>query len=1111
MTLMTPPPLDQEDDEMLVPNTEFTEGPQPMEAQADTAGTVETQAADDPPSGRFTWTIENFSRLNTKKLYSDIFFVGGYKWRILIFPKGNNVDYLSIYLDVADSATLPYGWSRYAQFSLTVINQIHNKFSIRKETQHQFNARESDWGFTSFMQLSELYNPSRGYLVNDTCIVEADVEVRRIVDYWSHDSKKETGYVGLKNQGATCYMNSLLQTLYHIPYFRKAVYHMPTTENDMPSGSIPLALQSLFYKLQYSDTSVATKELTKSFGWDTYDSFMQHDVQELNRVLCEKLEDKMKGTVVEGTIQQLFEGHHMNYIECINVDYTSTRKESFYDLQLDVKGCRDVYASFDKYVEVERLEGDNRYHAEQHGLQDAKKGVLFIDFPPVLQLQLKRFEYDFMRDTMVKINDRYEFPLQLDLDRENGKYLSPEADRSVRNLYTLHGVLVHSGGVHGGHYYAYIRPTLTDQWFKFDDERVTKEDIKRALEEQYGGEEELPQTNPGFNSSPFKFTKYSNAYMLVYIRESDKDKIVCSVDEKDIAEHLRIRLKKEQEEKEKKRKEKAEAHLYTIIKVARDGDLHEQIGRDIYFDLVDHDKVRSFRVQKQTPFQLFKEEVAKEFGIPIQCQRFWLWAKRQNHTYRPNRPVTSLEETNSVGQLKEVSNKASTAELKLFLEVELGQDLCPVPPPEKSKEDILLFFKLYDPLKEELRYVGRLFVKVTSKPAEILTKLNEMAGFSPDEEIDLFEEIKFEPNVMCEHVDKKFTFRASQLEDGDILCYQKSKANSTEQYRYPDVPAFMEYVHNRQVVRFRSLEKPKEDEFSLELSKLHNYDDVVERVACHLGLNDPSKIRLTPHNCYSQQPKPQPIKYRGAEHLCDMLVHYNQTSDILYYEVLDIPLPELQGLKTLKVAFHHSTKDEVVIHSIRLPKQSTVGDVINDLKAKVDLSHPSAELRLLEVFYHKIYKIFPLNEKIENINDQYWTLRSEEIPEEEKNLGPHDRLIHVYHFMKDTTQTQVQNFGEPFFLVIHEGETLLDIKVRVQKKLQVPDEEFAKWRFAFLSLGRPEYLEDTDVLSTRFQRRDVYGAWEQYLGLEHTDNAPKRSYAVNQNRHTFEKPVRIYN
>ncbi|KAE9447935.1 hypothetical protein C3L33_20152, partial [Rhododendron williamsianum] len=75
-----------------------------------------------------------------------------------------------------------------------------------------------------------------------------------------------------------------------------------------------------------------------------------------------------------------------------------------------------------------------------------------------------------------------------------------------------------------------------------------------------------------------------------------------------------------------------------------------------------------------------------------------------------------------------------------------------------------------------------------------------------------------------------------------------------------------------------------------------------------------------------------------------MLVHYNQTADILYYEVLDIPLPELQGLKTLKVAFHLSSKDEVVNHTIRLPEQSTVGDILNDLKTKVELSHPKAEL-----------------------------------------------------------------------------------------------------------------------------------------------------------------------
>ncbi|TXG58064.1 hypothetical protein EZV62_015893 [Acer yangbiense] len=241
----------------------------------------------------------------------------------------------------------------------------------------------------------------------------------------------------------------------------------------------------------------------------------------------------------------------------------------------------------------------------------------------------------------------------------------------------------------------------------------------------------------------------------------------------------------------------AQAHLYRIIKVARDRDLAEQIGRDIYFDLVDHDKVRSFRIQKQTPFIAFKEEVAKEFGIPVQFQRFWIWAKRQNHTYRPNRPLLPQEEAQTVGQLREVSNKKHNAELKLFLEVEIGPDLRFIPPPDKSKEDILLFFKLYDPEKAELRYVGRLFLESSSKPIEIIGKLNQMAGFDPDEEIELYEEIKFEPNVMCEHLDKRASFRISQIQDGDIICFQKiSPLESEEDYRYPDVPSFLEYVRS---------------------------------------------------------------------------------------------------------------------------------------------------------------------------------------------------------------------------------------------------------------------------------------------------------------------------
>jgi ubiquitin carboxyl-terminal hydrolase 7 len=113
-------------------------------------------------------------------------------------------------------------------------------------------------------------------------------------------------------------------------------------------------------------------------------------------------------------------------------------------------------------------------------------------------------------------------------------------------------------------------------------------------------------------------------------------------------------------------------------------------------------------------------------------------------------------------------------------------------------------------LNEFFRYVGRLFVKASGKPQDILPKLRKMAGFSQDEEIELYEEIKFEPNVMCEYIDNRLLFRACQLEDGDIVCFQKSpKPDTADQYRYPDVPSFLVYIRNRQVLEGAPFTNPE--------------------------------------------------------------------------------------------------------------------------------------------------------------------------------------------------------------------------------------------------------------------------------------------------------------
>uniref|UniRef100_A0A8C5VNA6 Ubiquitin carboxyl-terminal hydrolase n=1 Tax=Microcebus murinus TaxID=30608 RepID=A0A8C5VNA6_MICMU len=452
----------------------------------------------------FQFTVERFSRLSESVL-SPPCFVRNLPWKIMVMPRfypdrphQKSVGFFLQCNAESDSTS----WSCHAQAVLKIINYRDDDKSFSRRISHLFFHKENDWGFSNFMAWSEVTDPEKGFIDDDKVTFEVFVQADAPHGV-AWDSKKHTGYVGLKNQGATCYMNSLLQTLFFTNQLRKAVYMMPT-EGDDSSKSVPLALQRVFYELQHSDKPVGTKKLTKSFGWETLDSFMQHDVQELCRVLLDNVENKMKGTCVEGTIPKLFRGKMVSYIQCKEVDYRSDRREDYYDIQLSIKGKKNIFESFVDYVAVEQLDGDNKYDAGEHGLQEAEKGVKFLTLPPVLHLQLMRFMYDPQTDQNIKINDRFEFPEQLPLD----EFLQKTDPKDPAN-YILHAVLVHSGDNHGGHYVVYLNPKGDGKWCKFDDDVVSRCTKEEAIEHNYGGHDD-----------DLSVRHCTNAYMLVYIRES---------------------------------------------------------------------------------------------------------------------------------------------------------------------------------------------------------------------------------------------------------------------------------------------------------------------------------------------------------------------------------------------------------------------------------------------------------------------------------------------------------------------------------------------------------------------------------------------------------------
>ncbi|KOS19761.1 Ubiquitin carboxyl-terminal hydrolase 21 [Escovopsis weberi] len=1071
-----------------------------------------------------TWTVQNWRSLG-KREHGPIFKAGAYPWRVLLFPHGNNTDQCSIYLEHGfEGEEMPDNWSCCLQFALVLWNPNDPSLYVNHTAHHRFTKDEGDWGFTRFVEMRRMFNvpwegDSRPLVENDTANITA--YVRLVEDetgvlwhnFTHYDSKKETGYVGLKNQGATCYLNSLLQSLYFTNLFRKAVYEIPT-ENDESMLNSAYALQRLFYQLQTSEQAVSTNELTKSFGWETKHIFEQQDVQELSRKLMERMEERMKGTKAENVLPEIFSGKIKTYISCINVDYESSRIEDFWDIQLNVSGNKNLLESFADYIQVEKMDGENQYFAgDQHKLQDANKGVIFTSFPDVLHLQLKRFEYDIQRDMMMKINDRHEFPETFDAS----PYLIEDADRSEPWIYQLQGVLVHSGGLDAGHYYAFIKPNKDGWFYKYDDDKVTRATLREVLEENFGGEYRTPS---GYPRIPLQkkapIMRQNSAYMLVYIRQSRLDKILCPVTKEEPPSHLQKRFEEETALREARRREQKEAHLFMTVKVITSETFKHYGGTDLCaFDAnsdVDPSAPKVYRVRRAMVLSEFVAQIASDMDQDPRRIRLWLMVNRQNKTIRPDQPITDLRPT--VEETFSRSAAHRDASLRLWAEVaeEVDDKGNAVWPSYQSQpngvvvrnDNLLLLLKHFDVEKQSLRGVGHVYIGKERKVEELLPHILQTMGWGEKlpagEKLLMWEEIK---PTMIEPLKAKQTLKLAELQDGDIVCFQRVAERKAENGRpadqsptdaakisdrVEDAKEYYDFLEHKRTVKFfphpTRCDQAQFPPFELVLNSKINYDTLTERVGAHLEA-PPTHIRLWTVNSTTSNPKAavrrgtNPTLRQILNPMGSTTLNSVQRSDAFFFEVLEMSLAEFDTKKSIKLTWLSEgiTKEEPF--DLLVPKTGTVEDVIQTLikKAKIPDEAEEGRIRIYETNSNRFYRE-PLREHpVANLND-YTQIYAERVPEEEESADCN--LIQVFHFQNEVSRMH----GVPFRFLIIEGEKFSDTKKRLEKRTGMKGKSFSKIKFAIarrVNYSKPQYLNDDDVLWNLMASED------DYLGLDHPD------------------------
>lgn len=314
---------------------------------------------------------------------------------------------------------------------------------------------------------------------------------------------------GFTNLGNTCYMNSALQCLTHLPQLsldcEDFIKDIKKRSNDSDIRVMKQLLNLQHSIWEEENNPVLTRGVLESFIVACreknvyFESFQQNDANDFLNTYLDFLHESIKRKVnitITGKPKNNYDKLKLNSIEnwkiffensysyiivkfysqllsitsCPECDYYTSNHDPIMTITLTLKeNYKTLYDCLNEFTDKETLDIDNKWTCDKCKCQvQPKKEVKFWNLSDVLIFSIKTFRLN------KKIEKHIDFPEELDM--------SEYCINNKGNLkYKLSGICIHGGSLHGGHYYAMCKDYKENKWRVHNDTHVSDTTIDKVL------------------------------------------------------------------------------------------------------------------------------------------------------------------------------------------------------------------------------------------------------------------------------------------------------------------------------------------------------------------------------------------------------------------------------------------------------------------------------------------------------------------------------------------------------------------------------------------------------------------------------------------------------